>query len=368
MTLSGPTSAGGEIEAEQFDLFTEGDTLYEAMLSRIAAAQQQVLLESYIFADDEIGRRFAEKLIDRARAGVAVRLHLDAAGSLFWTSHRFVENLRRHGVVVRWFHRWSWRHPWRYNRRNHRKLLVVDRHYAYIGGFNIHRENSRSVYGESRWRDTHVGFSGALAGEAMHLFGQFWVGRKRPRQSKTSVGESVLLANFARGSRRYLNGTLANMLSHASQSIYLTTPYFVPDRRTQRLLTGAAQRGVDVRLLVPRKSDVRLAQWANYAAYGPLLENGVKIFEYLPRVLHSKTAVVDGSYASIGTANFDYRSFFLNYELNLFTRNPAVCRELEAQFLDDLEVSRQILAEQWKVRFWGGKILELLGWAARRWL
>ncbi|MEN8801569.1 MAG: phospholipase D-like domain-containing protein [Thiogranum sp.] len=352
--------------SEHYELFTEGDLLYDAMLASISAARHHVLLESYIFADDEIGRRFAAALIDRARTGIIVRVHLDAAGSLFWASHELISELRRNGVTVRWFHRWSWRHPWRYNRRNHRKLLVVDRNYAYVGGFNIHRENSRTVYGDARWRDTHIGFSGALAGQAMELFGRFWTGKRRPPTLRATASGSILLSNFSRGGRRYLNGSFADLVSHARQSIYLTTPYFVPNRRTQRLLCEAAQRGVDVRLLVPRKNDIRLAQWAAHAAYEVLLESGVRIFEYLPRLLHSKTTVVDGAHATVGTSNIDYRSFFLNYELNLFTHESWLCERLQAVFLEDLQQSEEILVEHWKTRFWGRRALELVGWLARR--
>jgi cardiolipin synthase len=275
--------------------------------------------------------------------------------------------LQSHGIIVRWFHRWDWRHPWRYNRRNHRKLLVVD-HYAYMGGFNIHRENSRSVYGNRRWRDTHLGFSGELACEARHLFGRFWTGRKRRQPPRPSGSGSILLSNFTRGGRRYLNGRFSDMLSHSRYSILMTTPYFVPNRRTQRLLCDAARRGVDVQLLVPRKNDMPLTQWAAHAAYDTLLANGVRIFEYLPRLLHSKTIVVDSNYASVGTANIDYRSFFLNYELNLFTRNVFLCKRLQSVFLEDLDNSEEIQVEQWRRRFWGRKALEFAGWMARRWL
>jgi cardiolipin synthase A/B len=352
--------------SEHFELFTEGDLLYEAMLASISTAQHQILLESYIFADDEIGRRFAAALIERAQRGIIVRVHLDAAGSLFWASHQLINRLRRNGVTVRWFHRWSWRHPWRYNRRNHRKLLVVDGTCAYVGGFNIHRENSHAVYGDARWRDTHVSFSGALAAQAMDLFSRFWIGRKRPPVLHPPESGSILLSNFSRGGRRYLNGSFADMVSHARQTIYLTTPYFVPNRRTQRLLCEAAQRGVDVRLLVPRKNDIPLAQWAAHAAYEPLLDSGVRIFEYLPRLLHSKTTVVDGAHATVGTSNIDYRSFFLNYELNLFTHESVLCGRLWSVFLEDLQQAEEVLAEHWKTRFWGRRALELAGWLARR--
>jgi cardiolipin synthase len=211
------------LNSGSFQLFTEGDTLYADMLASIASAQDHVLLESYIFADDEIGRLFADSLIERARQDIIVRVHLDAAGSLFWHSHRLSAELRHYGIQVRWFHRWDWRHPWRYNRRNHRKLLVVDGHCAYVGGFNIHRENSRTIYGERRWRDTHIKLQGPLAREAMQLFGRFWMGRKRPALLHSAETGDLLLSNYTRGGRRYLNGNISSMLSHARHSIYITT-------------------------------------------------------------------------------------------------------------------------------------------------
>lgn len=356
------------MDSDSFQLFTEGDTLYADMLASIAAAQDHVLLESYIFADDEVGRQFADALIAQARRGLIVRLHLDAAGSLFWHSRRLSARLRHGGVQLRWFHRWDWRHPWRYNRRNHRKLLVIDGLCAYVGGFNIHRENSRSLYGDQRWRDTHIKLRGPLARQAMRLFGRFWMGRKRPALHQSPEVGDRLLSNFSRGARRYLNGSLSNMLSHARHSIYITTPYFVPERRIQRLISDAARRGIDVRLLVPKKSDVRLAQWAARAAYESLLASGVKVFEYQPRLLHAKSMVVDGSYATAGTANMDYRSFFLNYELSLFTRNQLLCAQLQQVFLQDLCNSEEIVSEHWCKRPWTNRSLELVGWIARRWL
>ena len=348
------------LNSGSFQLFTEGDTLYADMLASIAGAQEHVLLESYIFADDEIGRLFADSLMERARQGIIVRLHLDAAGSLFWHSHRLSTELRNSGIQLRWFHRWDWRHPWRYNRRNHRKLLVVDGHCAYVGGFNIHRENSRTIFGEQRWRDTHIKLPGPLAREAMQLFGRFWMGRKRPALLHSPETGDLLLSNYTRGGRRYLNGNISSMLSHARHSIYITTPYFVPERRVQRLLADAAHRGVDVRLLVPKKSDVRLAQWAARAAYDGLLASGIKIYEYLPRLLHAKSMVVDGNYATVGTANMDYRSFFLNYELNLFTRNKNLCDQLQQVFLEDLSNSEEIGFERWSKRPWMERSLELV--------
>ena len=164
---------------DSLQLFTEGDDLYQAMLADLESAQQRIQLESYIFADDEIGRQFSAMLIERARAGVDVQVHLDAAGSLFLASRQLVRDLRKHGIRLHRFHRWSWRKPLRYNRRDHRKLLVVDGRKAYVGGFNIHRESSKAVFGMERWRDTHVRFEGLLAMQAAQIFDRFWQGDLR---------------------------------------------------------------------------------------------------------------------------------------------------------------------------------------------
>ncbi len=350
-----------------FEIFTEGDQLYKSMLASIATAQQRVDMESYIFADDEVGWWFAEALAERARAGVKVRLHIDAAGSLFWSSRRLENFLRQKGVEVRWFHRWSWRQPWRYNRRNHRKLLIVDNRLAYLGGFNIHRVNSFAVYGEKRWRDTHVAMQESLALVAAELFDAFWCGHRRWLPD-TSLSSSSLVHNHTLTCRHRLRCIYSTAFASARRHVYLTTPYFVPDHITQRGLKAAARRGVDVRLLVPRKSDVRVAQWAARSAYAGLLAAGVHIYEYLPRVLHAKTVVVDGNWAMVGTANLDYRSLFVNYELNLVTGDPDLSSKLERQFLDDLDVSECIPPARWGRRGWKARLSETVAWIARRWL
>ncbi len=353
---------------EHFTLFIEGDLLYDDMLAQIAGARSEILLESYIFADDEIGRRFAQQLSRQAQAGIRVRVHIDAAGSLFWSARSLMKGMVAHGVQVRWFHHWDWRRPWRYNRRNHRKLLVIDGETAWVGGFNIHRENSLSVYGPERWRDTHVRFGGELAVQARQLFNNFWRRWKRPRLRYTASYHNLLVSNYAYGSRRHMNRLFREILAGAQHSIHLTTPYFIPDHRTQQLLSRAARQGIEVHLLVPAKSDIRVARWAARAVYAPLLDAGVRIHEYLPRVLHAKTVIVDGQQAVIGTSNIDYRSFFLNYELNLFTHEMELCRQLETQFNEDLLSSEAICNVCWKQRFWGDRVLELIGWLARRWL
>ena len=358
----------GTLPAGRIRVYTEGDRLYGAMLAAIASARQSIELESYIFADDEIGRRFIVALGERSRAGVLVRVHLDAAGSFFWGPRAVQKALTAAGVQVHWFHRWSWHMPLRYNRRNHRKLLVVDGKVGFFGGFNIHRENSRRLYGEQRWRDTQLEVEGRMARDLQILFDAFW--RRRQRNSPVTIPSegNVLITNYSRRGRRFLHKLFTSKFATAKRSIHLTTPYFVPDYRTRRSLMRAARRGVDVRLLVPRKNNERLAQWAAHAAYANLLDAGVRIHEYLPRMLHAKTMVVDGVWSSVGTANLDYRSFFLNYELNLASDDRALARTLERQFREDLRQSEAIQPMRWAQRSWLLRPLELIAWAGRHWL
>lgn len=357
-----PASAG------DVELFIEGDVLYAAMLESIAAARRSVRMESYIFAADEIGWRFAQALAERAGAGVDVRLHLDAAGARGASSGALERYLVEHGVRVKRFHRWDWRRPLRYNRRNHRKLLVIDERLAYAGGFNIHRQSSREFFGARRWRDTHAAFSGDLAAGASALFDAFWRGHRRWMPARSGTGAARLIPNSSRACRRLIHCLYSEAFASARERIYLSTPYFVPDLRTQRGLAAAARRGVDVRLLVPQASDVPVASWAAQAVYAALIAAGVRVFEYTPRMLHAKTAVVDGSWAALGTANLDYRSFFVNYELVLALREPRLCARLEQHFLEDLGQSVPIGAQAWERRPWARRLLESLGSALRRWL
>ena len=355
-------------EAGQPHLFIEGDELFDAMLAEIRTARHSVKLESYIFADDEIGRQFAEALGECARRGVQVLMHIDSAGSLFWSSRQLEYSLTGQGVKLRWYHRWSWRRPWRYNQRNHRKILVIDGRVGFLGGFNIHRENSRRVFGEGRWRDTHIRVEGQLAHGLQTLFDAFWRGRSRRYPFILSRNGDALISNYSRRGRRLLSRLLRVKFGTAKRFILLSTPYFVPDYRTQHGLMRAAKRGVDVRVLVPRKNDVKIAQWAAQAAYEPLLHAGVKIYEYLPRMLHAKTSVIDADWSTLGSANIDYRSFFVNYEVNLVSIQPAVVNALESQFHADLQHAEEVVASHWAKRALIRRALELLGWAARRWL
>ena len=352
--------------APWFALFVEGDALYDAMLADIEQAQLTIKLESYIFADDSVGARFVQALCARARAGVATTLRLDAAGSLHALHRETVANLRTAGVRLEWSRAWSWRHPGAFHLRNHRKLLILDERIAYLGGFNIHRASSRREVGLTRWRDSHVRFTGLAVQDAVAAFGE---PRGRPGAwVRDGDAATFLLPNRTANCRHRLRCAYLDGFGAARQRAWLTTPYFVPDRKSRRLLKQAARRGVDVRLLLPGRSDVPLAQWAAHAVYAPMLAAGVRIFEYGGRVLHAKTALADSNWATVGTANFDYRSFFINDELNLITDDADFNRALASQFERDLADSVEVIESAWRHRRLTAPIAEAIGWWARRWL
>jgi len=347
-------------------LFSEGDLLYEAMLSDISAARTRLWMESYIFEDDVIGQAFITQLADCAARGVEVRVRVDALGSRFGFSGGAAKRLGASGARFRWCHPWEWRRPWTYHRRNHRKLLVVDDSAAYLGGFNISQLNSRRAHGEARWRDTHVRLSGPVVEEAASAYTAFASGQLKWHGDEARPLH--LLTNHARGCRHRLRCVLRQAFSDARERVWLTTPYFVPDSATQRQLCAAAERGVDVRVLVPGKNDVTLVQWAGRAAYSRLLRAGARVFEYEPRTLHAKTLLIDADWSTIGTANFDYRSFFINYELNLVARSVRLNAALAALFERDLQEAREIREQPWANRPLRARIAEFVGWSARHWL
>jgi cardiolipin synthase len=325
-------------------------------------------MESYIFAEDEIGWRFAEALAERAQNGVRVCLHLDAAGSLFSASRQLDRFLRASGVELRWFHRWHWSHPLRYNQRNHRKLLVVDGQRAFLGGFNIHRENSKALYGERRWRDTHVAMTGDLARQAREAFQALWYGRPFHSDLTAEPPSAVVLPNKSADCEHRLHCVFASMFGSARRHIEMTTPYLVPDEWTLRALEHAARRGVNVRILVPLNSDVAPVRWVAQRIHARLQRQGVRVFGYGPRLLHAKSLSIDGDWASVGTANLDYRSLFLNHELNLCARASSLAEALEAQFETDLAEAEELDTGSMTRQPIVDRLLAPIAWAARRWL
>ena len=351
--------------ASPWEFFVEGDALYDAMVKDIEMASATVRMESYIFAADVVGRRIAAALAAQARRGRRVHLRVDYAGSRWDLSESLVRELREAGVRFEWSHRWQWLKPWEFHRRNHRKLLIIDDAVAYVGGFNVRADSSFQAVGPGRWRDTHVRFSGTAVQQAISVF---------ERSTGVSSERRVMLHSLwmipstTPYCRQRLRCELNRVFRAAKRRIWLTTPYFVPDSRLRRRLIRAARRGIDVRILTPAKNDVPIVQWAARALYSGLLRHGVRIYEYQPRVLHAKTLLVDDDWASVGSANLDYRSLFINAEINLVANDAAFCGALADHFRADLEFAREIVHARWLRRSWRFILREKIAWPLRRWL
>lgn len=351
-------------------LFLESDTVYDDMLATIGDAKESVWLETYTFSADEIGWQFAEALAERACAGVHVRLRVDSAGALESPySRRIRRYLHKAGVDLRWFNRLRQVLPSRLNHRDHRKLLMVDGQRVYVGSSNIMRSNSRRLYGAGCARQLDVRIDGVLTKRMAESGTALWEDGGRDTElawEPVAEDDSQLVASSAFNPGRPLHTLYRTLFEQARHTAYMMVGFFVPDEDMVRTLESAVDRGVDVRLILPRHTDMPPTRWAAHALYARLLETGVRIYEYLPSILHAKMAVIDSGWATLGSANFDFRSFYLNYELNLETRDAEFCQVLHQVFLGDLERCDEITAEAWARRPWQDRALERLVWPVRR--
>jgi cardiolipin synthase len=354
-------------------LFTEGDDLHDAMIAAIDSAQRSIRLEVFIFAADEVGWRFARALSARARTGVEVRFHFDSRGAATGYSADLFQEMVNAGVKLKWYRPWSWRHPSRYFQRNHRKLLVIDEQELFLGGFNIRRENSRSLFGEGRQRDTHIWVKGELARHGAALFDQMWYDPEHPyadvASEEASVFDPLIVPNFACLGWKRIACLYAGLIQNSARHVYITTPYFCPGSIVARFARNAARRGVDVRLLVPRYSDPPFVGWLTRSGYTSLMTDGVRIYEYLPPPrgkLHAKTALIDDEWCIVGSPNLDHLSLLVNHELLLIARDRTLGEALREQYRRDLADAAEVQANAWARRGWAERFLEALGWTARK--
>ncbi len=358
-------------------LFDRGRAAYAAMLEAIAGARDHVNLETYAFAPDAVGRRFAEALVDRAAAGAAVNLVVDAVGC--WnTPAAFFEALEERGVHVLVFGPvapWRVRHGrWLPNRRNHRKILVVDGRVGFTGGMNIGDDYDDDGVTEGRWRDTHV----RIEGPAVRFLQRAALGTLYRRAPDTTPEADYFPALEACGphavrvlpttpvvGRPYVRISLRRAVAAARTSVHATQGYFMPDARVLWSLGRAAARGVDVGLVVPGVSDVPLALHAGRSTYGRLLRRGVRVAEYQGRILHAKSVVVDGEWSILGSANMDIRSFRMNFEISVDVLGGDFGERVEAFYREDLARSVALDAATWAQRPLLRKLKERLCGLAR---
>lgn len=340
--------------ATDAQLLIDGGAKYSALLRDVAAARDHVHLEYYIFYPDRTGAALRDALVERARAGVSVRLLLDAVGS-GKTPQRFFQELTDAGGELAWFHptRFGqvWKRPW-LNLRSHRKIVVIDGRIAYTGGINITDEEDERLR-EDAYRDLHLRVEGNVVGSLQLVFIEDWAyatGRPpltlpAPAPHRGQVPVQVLVSG-PDSSWEAIHRAHVGAIHSARQRVWLATPYFVPGEAASMALTSAALGGLDVRLLVPRRSDSRLVTLAARSYFDELLAAGVKVYEYGPRLLHTKALLCDENLAIIGSANFDHRSFRLNFEVSLLFGDASLCAELAALLERECEASARVRPER----------------------
>jgi cardiolipin synthase len=341
------------------EILTNGAQFYPAMRDAIRGAQDSINLEAYIFQPGEAAGMLMEALLERAAAGVEVRIVLDAIGSSRlrnWAARQ----LQAGGCKVSFYQPVTWYRLHRINNRTHRELLVVDGRVAFTGGAGVADWWLKAEGKTPPWRDTMARIEGPIAAALQGVFAENWLEccgeiLTSPRQWPELTfedGADAMLVKSSPSDRATASRVVFQMLIEgAVSSIDISTPYFLPDRSLRRALSRAAQRGVRVRVVVPgRISDQRLVRLASRRLYGELLENGVRIFEYRPAMTHVKALIVDDLWAVIGTTNVDNRSFEHNDEVNVAFRESRVAARLRRDFEADMSSADETTLDAWRRR------------------
>ncbi len=326
-------------------LLVDGQATFDAIFEGFAAAEQYILVQFFIIKEDELGREFQARLMERARAGVRVYLLFDEVGSIGLSS-AYLEELRVAGVQARAFHtRRGPTNRFQINFRNHRKIVIIDGKTALVGGLNVGDEYMGRDPDVGRWRDTHARFRGPVVPCVQLSFVEdwYWATHGIPDlnwtpESCEECGMNVLaLPSGPADALETASLFYVHAINSAEERIWISSPYFVPDDRVVGALQLAALRGVDVRILLPEKPDHYMVYLSSFSYIRELGNVGVKIYRYQPGFLHQKTMLVDEMLGVVGTVNLDNRSFRLNFEISMVTVDVLFAIELESMFIEDLE-------------------------------
>ena len=356
----------------------DGGQTYGAMLEALRAARVSIVFETYILAADHTGDRFKEVLVERARAGVAVRIIYDAVGS-FGLSNGFVAELRAAGCEVIDFNPIApWRRKMRLSHRDHRKVIVVDNQVGFTGGLNIADDYAAVEDGGVGWHDMHCRVHGPIVLDLARMFRRTWLrcGGSRypavtPPPGATGTGGNAfvrLLDNTLRRSRSTVRRAYTHVIKAARHSVLIQNAYFLPDRGIRRVLVRAAKRGVDVRIVIPGNNDVRMLGWASMYVARALAKRGVKMLRWRGPMMHAKTCVIDGTWSMIGSYNFDAQSRFSNLEVTVEILDAGTSAALVDEFEKDALVCDPFDDAAWKALGWWRRGLAWFGYQFRRWL
>lgn len=356
------------VPGNRITTLVNGTRIYSAMLKAIRAAQTNITFETFVFRDG-VGATFVQELSAAARRGVEVRMLLDWLGSRTMDQD-LLQAARASGCDLHVYHPPSWYHLGRLNNRTHRKLLIVDGKLGFTGGVGMGIEWKDGLKGLPPWRDSHFMAEGPVVAQMQAVFVDNWIkatGRVLhgaeyfPKLAPAGDMDAQMFGSSPVGGSESMHLMVLLALTAAKTSIDIENAYFVPDKLTVEALCSAARRGVRVRIVVPgRYTDARVGRWAAQGLYGALLEAGIHIYEYQPTMMHCKVLVIDGVWSSVGSANFDDRSFRLNDEANLNVFSEQLARE-QIQLIDeDIQQSRRMVLKKWRSRKFGRRVNERL--------
>ena len=364
-TLLGPPI----IDGNRIKNLENGSQIFPAMLEAVRSAKTSINFETYIYWSGDVGDQFADALAERARQGVKVHVLLDWVGSQKMEESLITE-LKTAGVKVERYHPLRWYNLGRINNRTHRKLLVVDGRLGFTGGVGIADQWSGNAEGPEHWRDSHYQLEGPAVAQMQAAFMDNWIKTTgnvlhgeayfpELEPMGNALGQVFTSSPSGGGDSMQLMYLLS--IAAAERTIDLSAAYFVPDELTRKALRMALDRGVRLRIIVPgRHIDAQLVRQASRAQWGELLEAGAEIHEYEPTMFHCKTLIVDSQLVSVGSTNFDNRSFRLNDEANLNVYDKQFAEQLEDVFEADLGRSKRITLEMWKKRPLRQKMMEKL--------
>lgn len=353
--LLGPTiTQGNQIEA-----LLNGDNIFPAMLESIKNAKISITFETYIYWSEKIGKQFADALSERSRSGVKVHVLVDWAGSSKMDPEHLSE-MEQAGVQVRKFHKPKWYNLARMNNRTHRKLLVTDGQIGFTGGVGIADQWGGNAQDPEHWRETHFRVSGPVVAEMQAVFLDNWIKATGevlhgsdyfPQLTVTGSIPAQMFSSSPSGGSESMQLMYLLAITAAKYSIHLSCSYFVPDKLTLKTIVDAIKRGVTVQIITPGKhTDAELVRRASRALWGEILEAGAEIYEYQPTMYHCKVMIVDAAWVSVGSTNFDNRSFHINDEANLNVYDADFAALQIAHFRDDVSRSRRITLNEWKKR------------------
>ena len=345
----------------RISIMTDGNHMFESLLADIAEAKFSINIEYFIVKKDVTGRKLFDALIEKAREGIEVRLLLDALGSRFNKKHYKVQEfLDAGGRFALFFPPKISFVNFRFNYRNHRKIVVIDDKTGYIGGFNIGDEYLGKKQRFGNWRDTHIRVQGDCINDLNATFCMDWrlsskedilIEKIYGKPSNDAGHTSIQIVNSGPNSvREEVRHAYLKMITSAKKNIYIQSPYFIPDNSIFDSLVNAAHSGVDVRIMIPCMPDHIFVYWATYYYCGLLLKSGVKVYVYDNGFLHAKTIAVDGEVCSVGSANFDIRSFRLNFESNAIIFDPNETYQMESIFESDMAESHELTRQLYSQR------------------